>query len=364
MNITFLAPEQALWGLTFVAAFFYLILSDRKAVRVRRAFALPNIGYRRTFISGFLLLVLAASFAAIAARPVTFAKEPIGVRQDAAIVFLFDASESMAAEPVATSGALNRLERAKLMAQEVAEAHPDIPTGIYAFTDILVPHLPVSSDRNAIRVALADVVKIGSVPVRTYTIESSPGVITTLQPIILRARYLFPEYTTQRILVVFSDGDFASSTRYAIPAISERLLQNHIKLVTVAVGNWHERIPEVTKEGMRTGRYVRHIPAVDEQFLRTFAEESQGMHLTESDSAELGRFVGETVVDSARDASLERIVVKDRTWWFVIVAASALILLVLWRLGTMILLRSVASHAVKIVLRMARIVLSLRLRYR
>src|SRR3989344_955199 len=100
MAIAFLAPEQALWGLVFVVFAVWLVLSDRKVMRVRRAFMLQNTGYSRTFISGFLLLVLMAAIAAIAARPVTFGQEQAGVRKGAAGAFLFDASESMAAEPV------------------------------------------------------------------------------------------------------------------------------------------------------------------------------------------------------------------------------------------------------------------------
>ena len=163
---------------------------------------------------------------------------------------------------------------------------------------------------------------------------------------------------------MFSDGDFASNTRSALTSITAQLQKQNIHLVTVTVGNVYERIPEVDQKGARTGRYVAHIPFVDEGFMHTFAEVSQGISLAESDADELNHVIKRAITEIGPDDSVERTIVKDRTWWFAIAAAVALTFLVLQRFGAMGLPRrqaglplAVCERATKIILHVSRKVL-------
>lgn len=319
--ITFLAPEQALFGLLVLVPLVWFLITTRAERIVRSAFGLAHISGRKTVMVVVALVVFGASVAAIAARPTSVSQEPYGVRHESAIVFVFDASESMAAYDPA--GGPDRISRAKLIAQDILAAHPELPVGIYAFTDILISQLPVSEDRDAALIALRDVVFVGAVPIKTFRYNPNADTVIT-SPVRLEtyAPALFPESAKERILVLFSDGVFKSWTEDLSQKIRSSLQENNIRLVTVTVGTSSERIPEYV-HGRPTGRFVNYIPEADDRLMKKLADE--GYSFSENDTRAIVQAVDEVLGNENSSYSLERTVQNDRSWWFAIPAALSLL---------------------------------------
>jgi len=125
-GVSFLTPLDAIFVLAAAAPLFALLLTERRAERVRRLLALHGPGRRAIVPVVIALVLLPALVAVAAAQPVVVREQLVSERADAQAFVLFDTSLSMRA----TSGAgrPTRLARAKKLALRLQRSLADVPT--------------------------------------------------------------------------------------------------------------------------------------------------------------------------------------------------------------------------------------------
>ena len=161
MDVSFLTPLDALFGLAAAVPLAALLLTERRSSRVRAALSLAT-PRRRAFVPVVVSLALLPALVGVAAaQPVVVRRQLLPERADAQAFFVFDTSKSMSARTA--PGAPTRLARAKREALRAApRAHrragrdrlDDRPDAAGADADdrrrALRPHArPVDRDRPA-----------------------------------------------------------------------------------------------------------------------------------------------------------------------------------------------------------------------
>jgi hypothetical protein len=137
LGISFLTPAGALVALAAVVPLVAYFAARRRVAEVRRALRLPKPTRpdRRAFAAVAVVILLALA----CAQPALTTGAHERVRRDAAVLFVFDTSRSMAASR-GRRGA-TRLDRAVAVAQQLRASIPNVPAGIATFTDRVVPNL-------------------------------------------------------------------------------------------------------------------------------------------------------------------------------------------------------------------------------
>jgi hypothetical protein len=198
--MTFLTPLAALAALAAVLPLAAWAMVQRHAVAVGRALGLPPPGPRqavRAWTAAGAIVVLGLA----AAQPALTHNPSARVRTDAAALFVFDTSRSMAAS--ATPTAPTRLDRAVAAAQRLRAAIADVPSGVATLTDRVLPDL----------LPVADVGSFDAVAGRAVAIESPPPAGTDIRATTYSALGdiasggYFPAKTTTRLVVLLTDGE-------------------------------------------------------------------------------------------------------------------------------------------------------------
>lgn len=162
-----------------------------------------------------------------AAQPVVIRHRSLAERSDAQAFFVFDTSLSMSARE--SRGAPSRLERAKQEAEQVIPKLSDIPVGLAAMTDRVLPVvMPTPNLALALRTLHQSVGVNRPPPTQIYH-----GRATTFQALLPIGRSDFYSPGVRHpILVVFTDGEdqpFRSSVDFELAhAMPEQPLFVHV----------------------------------------------------------------------------------------------------------------------------------------
>lgn len=203
MELTFLTPLGALLGVTALAPLAVLRARERRVRRLRAALRLeePSRRARLTLVAG--LVAVSGLVALAAAQPVLATTKELRERTDAQVFVVLDTSRSMLA--AATPGAPMRFDRARRLAQELADRLPDVPFGIASMTDGLLPHLFPTTDRRVFDETIEKTMRVGAVPAGSFY---SAGPATALDALVAAPTLnYFPPAARKRVLVVFTDGE-------------------------------------------------------------------------------------------------------------------------------------------------------------
>jgi uncharacterized protein (DUF58 family) len=137
-----------------------------------------------------------------AAQPVLATSKEQRERTDAQVFLVVDTSRSMLAS--ARPAAPTRFDRARKIAQELADGLNEVPVGVASMTDGLLPHLFPTTDRRVLAATLGKTLNIESPGPSTFysrrattydALEAAP----TLN--------YFPPAAKKRVLVVLTDGE-------------------------------------------------------------------------------------------------------------------------------------------------------------
>jgi hypothetical protein len=136
-----------------------------------------------------------------AAQPALTHTASVRERTDAAALFVFDISRSMAAS--ATPDSATRLDRAVNAAVRLRAAIPDVPAGIATLTDRVLPSLlPVPDIGSFDGVARHAVAIENPPPAATSPVATSYGALQQIA-----SGDYFPRHVTRRIVVLLTDGE-------------------------------------------------------------------------------------------------------------------------------------------------------------
>jgi hypothetical protein len=234
MKLVFVNP---LAGLAFLAVLLPLAAFwrvRRRGRRVRAALGLPPPPRRSGVLALTAIVLLAALVGAASAQPVIVESQPRYLRDDAEAYFVVDITRSMLAS--ASPTAPTRLERARVFAERVRAAVPDVPSGIASFTNRLVPHVfPTPS------LAL-----FGSGLRRSIAIErpapdrSEQALVTAFDSLApLQTHNFFSPDADRRVAVVLTDGETRPVSPETLRALRAR---PRIDLLIVRFWSQRERI--------------------------------------------------------------------------------------------------------------------------
>jgi hypothetical protein len=234
VDVSFLTPLGALFALAAAVPLAALLVTERRAGRIRRALSLASPSRRALAPVVLALVLLPALVAVAAAQPVVVRQRQIAQRADAQAFFVFDTSLSMSARPA--PGAPSRLARAKREALRLWARLGDIPAGIASMTDRTLPNLLPTTDAALFARTLRQSVGIDRPPPS----QQYRGRATAFQALLtIGDSHFFAPGVTHRILVVFTDGEanaLPDATRIALP------LQEHIPPLLVHVWQSDERV--------------------------------------------------------------------------------------------------------------------------
>lgn len=201
MEVSFLTPAAALFGLSVLVPLLVVAGRERRLREIRRELGLPQP--RRSsqvaFVAGVALVPLLLALAAT--QPVLEDARVQDERADAEIIVVLDTSRSMLA--AAENGAPTRFERARRIALRVHEYLPEVPLGLASMTDRALPHLFPTTDGRVIAATLDDSLAVDRPPAARY----SP-LATSLNSLaaIPRTNFFSPS-AQRRVLVVLTDGE-------------------------------------------------------------------------------------------------------------------------------------------------------------
>jgi hypothetical protein len=243
LGVSFLTPLDALFVLAAALPLGALVLTERRATRIRRLLTVAGPG-RRTVVPVVAALVgLSALVAVAAAQPVVVRQRMVSERADAQAFVLFDTSLSMRAS--AGPNTLSRLQRAKRMAIRLQQSLSDVPFGIATMTDRSLPIIMPTTDRTLFERAVRQSVAVDQPPPS----QLYKGRATTFDALIpLVESHFYTEGVQRRLLVVYTDGESAK-----ISPLFKLTLQRRVTPVFVHVWQPGERI---YNKGKADPRYI------------------------------------------------------------------------------------------------------------
>ena len=233
-TLVFLTPKAALFGLAFLVPLLVLAFRERRAARVRSELRMPPPSLRRRALRPLVLALVGALVAATGAQPALRKTNGSKVRTDAEIYLAFDVTRSMLAR--SPQGGLDRLDRARLLAQRIHADFLNVPTGVATITNRMMPLLFPTNDAHDVPAVITRSLKIMQPPPAQVSGQRA----TSLAAIVLAAqRTYFDPSARRRALVVLSDAD---SDPFNPAAVRRLLRQSHIKPFLVRVAKPGERI--------------------------------------------------------------------------------------------------------------------------
>jgi hypothetical protein len=244
VDISFLTPLGALFGIAVLVPLAVFLGRQRRARRIRAALGLAEPSRASLALLGIALAAVPGLIALAAAQPVIERNESRPERVDAEAIVVLDISRSM----LASEGpdVPTRLDRARRVAVRLRDALPEVPFGVASLTDRLLPHAFPTTDRRVFLGTVEESVDVERPPpVSVYL-----TLATTFQPLedIVSGTYFSPT-ARRRLLIVLTDGE----TRPVGQGLAQAF-QQPPKIQTVFVRFWNadERIYEA---GIPEGGY-------------------------------------------------------------------------------------------------------------
>ena len=227
--MTLLHPWALLFAIAGLLPLVSLLLTERRAAKVRRLIGEPALGARAVALVAVALISVAVLLAFAIAEPVLEQASTRAERRGVEAYAVLDTSGSMQA--AARPGGRTRLERAKALALELRRRLPEVRFGIASMTDRLLPHLFPTGDPSVFAATLA----------QSVGIERPPPAVASFRATDLNAlANLGAGFFTapRRVAVVFTDGESAGIR----PRTRRLLSSRHIRVLYVHVGQTGERI--------------------------------------------------------------------------------------------------------------------------
>jgi hypothetical protein len=232
-GVSFLTPLDGLFVLAAAVPLAALVVTERRAGRIRALLGVVAPG-RRSLVPVVASLALLPALVAVAAtQPVVVRQQLVHERADAQAFFVLDTSTSMRAE--AEPGQPTRLDRAKKLALQLRATMPDVPVGIASMTDRVLPNVMPTTDPALFARTLALSVGIDRPPPSQPYSRGRATNLQALSPVV--AGHFFSLLADRRLLVVFTDGESQKLSLYL-----QVTLQRRAAIVFVHVWRPDERI--------------------------------------------------------------------------------------------------------------------------
>jgi hypothetical protein len=238
MSIEFATPPAALVGLVGIVPVAVALVRGRQAGRVRRALGLaePTLPSRlvRPLALGlaFVLLGLAA------AQPSLVRQHDRLARTDAQMLVVLDNSRSMLAS--AGPRGVPRYRRAAAFARELRTKLSELPTGVAALNNRLLPYLFPTVDEQAYFSVVARAYGIQKPP---PSVDADPVATTFSELSEVTSQTFFSRAARKRVLVVLSDGE---TRPFDARGTLAALRSAHTTPVLIRFWKPDERIPHET----------------------------------------------------------------------------------------------------------------------
>jgi hypothetical protein len=232
MRVSFLTPTAGILAFALLLTLAVHLGRERRAARARRALGLAH-GGRLSRLSLAAALGLAPLLLGLAAaQPVVESARTRSERTDAQAIVALDVSRSMLASRAAGAG--TRVERASAFVEWLAGSLGDVPVGLAAFNESMLPYVFPTTDVRVLATALSD--SLGVEDVRPAAAMTAPRQTTSLDALaaIPRASYFAPT-AERRLLVVLTDGE----TNEIGPRLA-RAFRRQPPIETIFVRFWSE----------------------------------------------------------------------------------------------------------------------------
>ena len=242
-------------------------------------YLLKRLSPNQSLFKGILkVLVLCGAFACLS---LALVNPKIGTKletvrsQGVDIVFAVDVSKSMLAEDIAP----NRLEKSKQLVREIINSLASDRVGIIAYAGKAFPQLPITTDYASAKMFLQNM--------NTDMLSSQGTAIH--EAIQLAKTYYDDEEQTNRILIIISDGEDHEGDAVDI---AEEAMEQGIRILTVGVGDVKGGPIPIKRNGIvlnykKDNRGETVITRLDETTLKEIAEETDGIYVNGSNTAEV-----------------------------------------------------------------------------
>ncbi len=222
------------------------------------------------------------------------------------IVFAVDVSKSMLAEDIAP----NRLEKSKQLVTQIINSLASDRVGIIAYAGKAFPQLPITTDYASAKMFLQNM--------NTDMLSSQGTAIH--EAIQLAKTYYDDDEQTNRVLIIISDGEDHGGEAIDI---AEEASEEGIRILTVGVGDKKGGPIPIKRNGVvlnykkdNNGETV--ITRLDESTLREIAEETNGVYVNGSNTAEVVETIKDVLdkMDKTEFESKQIADFKDQFQWF------------------------------------------------
>jgi Ca-activated chloride channel homolog len=227
---------------------------------------IPSFSFTRRFWKTVLVILSLVFLILAIMRPQYGVKFVSLMRKGQSVLFAIDTSSSMLAGDVLPS----RFEKAKSEMFALLENLEGDDVGTIAFAGESLLVSPFTRDYDAVKMFLADV-QVGML--------SRPG--SNFGALIQKARLIFNNKRTNRVLIIFSDGEFFDKDIEKSIALAKRY---KVTIYTVGIGkSVGEPIPEKDKTGQTRG-YKKDkdeqivLTKLDEKRLKKIARDTGGKY--------------------------------------------------------------------------------------
>jgi len=279
-QFTFLTPAYA-WLLILI--YFGLIYQLRLMVihqkRIKKLspkivhYLVPNISFKRSFIHYFFIRT-ALFFLVIALMQPSFGTKTITGKTNAAeVVFVLDISNSMNGKDM--SGNTSRLDAAKRAIQQFAAQSKAGKFGIVVFAGNTFPHLPVTADKGALKMALSQI---------NTSLMSKQG--TDIGNALSVASDFFSNRPINKYIVLITDGE---DHQGGIDASLEKLKEANISFLALGVGTSSGALIPIDPNNSSRG-YIKDedehpiFSKLNLEMMKGISEKANGSFITSSDA--------------------------------------------------------------------------------
>lgn len=258
---------------------------------------------RRRLREALIILAVSSLVVALARPQWGFAWEEVQQR-GLDIVAAIDTSKSMLAEDIAP----NRLQRAKLAAQDLMQAAKTDRLGLVAFAGVAYLQCPLTIDDSAFRQSLD-----------TLDVNVMPQGGTALAEAINEALQAFKDENNYKVLVLFSDGEDHDSG--AVEA-AQKAAEKGLRIFTVGIGSPEGEVLRVRDSNGRTD-YIKDEQGnavksrLNEALLKDIAAATKGLYLPLEGSRTIETLYERGIAPLPRSEGKEKFVkhYHERYYW-------------------------------------------------
>jgi hypothetical protein len=249
VTLGLLTPWGLALGLLGLAPIAVALWREHAASRARAQLGLAHPPLRSLLVRPLLLALAFALLGLAAARPLVRDRATQRERKDAQLMFVVDNSRSMLAS-LGRHGT-PRWQRAIAAAEQIHAALPEVPSGVVALNDRLLPYLFPTTQEQVLHLVLHDAYAVDE-PLPTTQAQWT----TYLGALGALANGYFVDDVRHKVAVVITDGE---TRTYSPFTVTQALQDKGIDLVYLRIWDQRERI---YRAGGKTERYVPVDPSV------------------------------------------------------------------------------------------------------